>query len=108
MGTSSEEVGDGNCTSSGTGTRRVTDSVMGVWYDPSVGGDDGDDGGDDGDDGGDDGDDEGDGDEASCLWSISSAYDSSEVARRPQRHNPRSLDSTCTRRMVSSTSWLLI
>ena len=53
MGTSSEEVGDGNCTSSGTGTRRVTDSVTGVWYDPSVGGDDGEDGGE--------------GDEASCL-----------------------------------------
>ena len=56
MGTSSEEVGDGNCTSSGTGTKRVTDSVTGVWYDPSVGGDEG-----------------GVGDEASCLWSISSA-----------------------------------
>ena len=41
MGTSSEEVGDGNCTSSGTGTRQVTDSVTRVWYDPSVGGDDG-------------------------------------------------------------------
>ena len=39
MGTSSEEVGDGNCTSSGTGTKRVTDSVTGVWYDPLVGGD---------------------------------------------------------------------
>ena len=50
MGTSSEEVGDGNCTSSGTGTRRVTDSVTGVWYDPLVGSDDG-----------------GEGDEASCL-----------------------------------------
>ena len=59
MGSSSEEVGDGRCTSSGTGTRRVTDSVTGVWYDPSVGGDEGDDGGV--------------GDEASCLWSISSA-----------------------------------
>ena len=59
MGTSSEEVGDGSCTSSGTGTKRVTDSVTGVWYDPSVGGDDGEDGND--------------GDEASCLWSISSA-----------------------------------
>ena len=56
MGTSSEEVGDGNCTSSGTGTKRVTDSVTGVWYDPSVGGDDG-----------------GVGEEASCLRSISSA-----------------------------------
>ena len=56
MGTSSEEVGDGNCTSSGTGIRRVTDSVAGVWYNPSVGGDDG-----------------GDGEEASCLWSISLA-----------------------------------
>ena len=44
MGTSSEEVGDGNCTSS-TGTRRETNSVTGVWYDPSVGGDGGDDGG---------------------------------------------------------------
>ena len=53
MGTSSEEVGDGNCMSSGTGIRRVTDSVTGVWYDPSVGGDKGDDGGE--------------GDEASCL-----------------------------------------
>ena len=91
MGTSSEEVGDGNCTSSGTGTKRVTDSVTGVWYDPSVGGDDG-----------------GVGDEASCLWSISSAYDNSEVARRPQRHRPRSLASTWAWRMVSSTSWLLI
>ena len=50
MGTSSEEVGDGNSTSSGTGIRRVTDSVTGVRYDPSVGGDDG-----------------GVGDEASCL-----------------------------------------
>ena len=51
MGTSSEEVGDGNCTSSGTGTKRVADdSVTGVWYDPSVGGDDG-----------------GEGDEVSCL-----------------------------------------
>ena len=49
MGTSSEEVGDGNCTSSGT-IERVTDSVTGVWYDPSVGGDEG-----------------GEGDEASCL-----------------------------------------
>ena len=56
MGTSLEEVGDGNCTSSGIGTRRVTDSVTGVWYDPLVGGDEG-----------------GVGDEASCLWSISSA-----------------------------------
>ena len=59
MGTSSEEVGDGNCTSSGMGTKRVTDSVIGVWYDPSVGGDGSDEGGE--------------GDEASCLWSISSA-----------------------------------
>ena len=41
MASSSEEVGDGNCTSSGMGTRRVTDSVIGVWYDPSVGGDEG-------------------------------------------------------------------
>ena len=41
MGTSSEEVGEGNCTSSRTGTKRVTDSVTGVWYDPSVGSDDG-------------------------------------------------------------------
>ena len=49
-GTSSEEVGDGNCTSSGTGTKQVTNSVTGVWYDLSVGGDDG-----------------GEGDEASCL-----------------------------------------
>ena len=66
-GASSEEVGEGSCTSSGTGTKRVTDSVTGVWYDPSVGGDGGDDGGE--------------GEEASCLWSISSAYDNSEVAR---------------------------
>ena len=50
MGTSSEEVGDGNCTSSGTGTKQVTNSVIGVWYDPSVGGDEG-----------------GVGEEASCL-----------------------------------------
>ena len=41
MATSLEEVGDGSWTSSGTGTKRVTDSVIGVWYDPSVGGDDG-------------------------------------------------------------------
>ena len=61
MASSSEEVGDGNCTSSGTGTKRVTDSVIGVWYDPSVGGDEGGD------------DEQGDGEEASCLWSISSA-----------------------------------
>ena len=59
MASSSEEVGEGNCTSSGTGTRRVTDSVIGVWYDPSVGGDGGDD--------------VGEAEEASCLWSISSA-----------------------------------
>ena len=77
MGSSSEEVGDGNWTSSGTGTKRVTDSVTGVWYDLSVVGDDG-----------------GEGEEASCLWSISSAYDNSDVARCPQRHNPRSLAST--------------
>ena len=50
MGSSSEEVGDGSCTSSGTGIKRVTDSVTRVWYDLSVGGDDG-----------------GEGDEASCL-----------------------------------------
>ena len=50
MGSSSEVVGDGNCTSSGTGIKRVTNSVTGVWYDPLVGGDDG-----------------GEGDEASCL-----------------------------------------
>ena len=50
MGSSLEEVGDGSCTSSGTGTRRVADSVTGVWYDPLVGGED-----------------KGDGDEASCL-----------------------------------------
>ena len=56
MGTSSEEVGDGSCTSLGTGTKRVADSVTGVWYDLSVGGDDG-----------------SEGDEVSCLWSISSA-----------------------------------
>ena len=66
MGTSSEEVGDGNCTSSGTEIRRVVDSVIGVWYDPSVGGEGADDEGEGGDDGGE-------GDEASCLWSISSA-----------------------------------
>ena len=94
MGTSSEEVGDGNWTSAGTGIRRVTDSVIGVWYDPSVGGDGRDDGGE--------------GDEASCLWSISSAYDNSEVARLPQRHKPLSLASTWARRMVNSTSWLSI
>ena len=56
MGSSSEEVGEGKCTSSGTETRQVTDSVTGVWYDPLVGGDDG-----------------GEGEEASSLWSISSA-----------------------------------
>ena len=56
MGTSSEEVGEGSCTSSGMGTGQVADSVVGVWYDPSVGSDDG-----------------GERDEASCLWSISSA-----------------------------------
>ena len=56
MGTSSEEVGDGSCTSAGMGTKGPTDSVTGVWYNPSVGGDDG-----------------GVGEEASCLWSISSA-----------------------------------
>ena len=50
MGASSEEVREGNCTSSATGAKRVADSVTGVWYDPSVGGDDG-----------------GEGDEASCL-----------------------------------------
>ena len=91
MASSSEVVRDGNCTSSGTGTKRVTDSVTGVWYDPSVGSDDG-----------------GEGEEASCLWSISSAYDSSEVTRQPQRHVPCSLDSTWAWRMVSSTSWLSI
>ena len=64
MASSEEEVGDSNCMSSGTGTKRVTDSVTGVWYNPSVGGDDG-----------------RETDEASCLWSISSAYDNSEVAR---------------------------
>ena len=56
MATSSEEVGDGSCTSSGAGTNRVIDSVIGVWYDLSVGGNDG-----------------GEGEEVSCLWSISSA-----------------------------------
>ena len=61
---SSEEVGDGNCMSSGTGIKRVTDSITGVRYDPSVGGDDGELG-----------------EEAFCLWSISSAYDNSEVTR---------------------------
>ena len=60
MGTSSEEVRDGNCTSSGTETKRVTDSITGVRYNPSVSGDDGEDDG-------------GEGEEASCLWSISSA-----------------------------------
>ena len=54
MGTSSEEVRDGNCTSSGTETKRVTDSITGVRYDPSVSRDDGEDDG-------------GEGDEASCL-----------------------------------------
>ena len=94
MGTSSEEVGDGSCTSSGTSTKRVTDSVTGVWYDLSVGGEDVDNGGE--------------GDEASCLWSISSAYDSLEVARLPHRQSPLSLASTWARRIVNSTSWLLI
>ena len=56
IASSSEEVGEGRWISSGTGIRRVTDSMAGVWYDPSVGGDDG-----------------GEIDEASCLWSISSA-----------------------------------
>ena len=41
MASSSEDVGDGNCTSSGTGISQVTESMIGVWYDPSVGGDDG-------------------------------------------------------------------
>ena len=41
MASSSEEVGDGKWTSSGTGTKGVADTVTGVWYDPSVGGDDG-------------------------------------------------------------------
>ena len=41
MASSSEEVGDSSCTSSGTGIKRVTDSITGVWYDPSVGGDEG-------------------------------------------------------------------
>ena len=50
MASSLEDVGDGSCTSSGTGTKRVTDSVTRVWYDPLVGGNNG-----------------GDGDEASCL-----------------------------------------
>ena len=50
MASSLEEVRDGSCTSSGTGIKRVTDSVTGVWYDPSVGGDEG-----------------GEADEASCL-----------------------------------------
>ena len=59
-------------------------------------------GGNNGDNGG------GEGDKAFCLWSMSSAYDNSEVDRLPQRHNPRSLASTWARRMVSSTSWLLI
>ena len=67
MASSSEEVGEGSCTSSGTGISQLVDSVIGVWYDPSVGGDD-----------------RGEGEEASCLWSISSAYDNSEVACRPQ------------------------
>ena len=50
MASSEEEVRDGNCTSSGVETKRVTDSVTGVWYDPLVGGDDG-----------------GEGEEVSCL-----------------------------------------
>ena len=41
MASSSEELGDGNWTSSGTGTSSVTCSTGGVWYDWSVGGDDG-------------------------------------------------------------------
>ena len=41
MGSSLEEVGDGSCTSLGTGIKRVVDSVTGVWYDPLVGGDEG-------------------------------------------------------------------
>ena len=41
MGSSSEEFGDGNWTSSGTGTSSVTCSTGRVWYDWSVGGDDG-------------------------------------------------------------------
>ena len=36
-----EEVGDGNWTSLGTRIRQVVDSITGVWYDPSVGRDDG-------------------------------------------------------------------
>ena len=64
MGSSSEEVGDGNCTSSGTGTKVLTASTGGVWYELSVGGDDG-----------------RVGDEVSSLWPISSAYNNSEVAR---------------------------
>ena len=31
MGSSSEEVGEGNCTSLGTRTNGATDSVIGVW-----------------------------------------------------------------------------
>ena len=41
MVSSSEEVGDGSWTSAGTGIKQVTDSITGVWYDPSVGGDEG-------------------------------------------------------------------
>ena len=41
MASSSEEVGEGSCTSAGTGIKRVVDSVTGVWYEPSVGGDNG-------------------------------------------------------------------
>ena len=50
MASSSEEVRDSSCTSSGTGTKRDADSVTGVKYNPLVGGDDG-----------------GDGEEVSCL-----------------------------------------
>ena len=52
MGATSEEVGDGNCTSLGTGTKVATASTGGVWYELSVGGV---------------------GEEASSHWSISSA-----------------------------------
>ena len=90
MTASSEEVGEGNCTSLGTGTSRVTSSTGGVWYEQSVGGDNG-----------------GEGKEVSCLWSISSAYNNSEVALCPQRHNPCSFDSTWALKMVNSTSRLL-
>ena len=47
---SSEEVGEGSCTSSGIGMSLVFSSTRGVWYKRSVGGEEG-----------------GEGEEASCL-----------------------------------------